>query len=63
MEDFFKKEAPVTVDSFDKTLVEKVKIIDELEAEQQSHIYAIIDMAVFNIPLKNILTNALQVNF
>ena len=51
------------MDSFDKTLVEKVKIIDELEAEQQSHIYAIIDMAVFNIPLKNILTNALQVNF
>ncbi len=25
MEDFFKKEAPVTVDRFDKTLVEKSK--------------------------------------
>jgi hypothetical protein len=58
-----KKEAPVTVDSFDKTLVEKVKIIDELEAEQKSHIYAIIDMAVSNNRLKNTLTNALQINF
>lgn len=63
VEDFFIKEAPVTVDSFDKTLVEKVKIIDELEAEQKSHIYAIIDMAVSNNRLKNTLTNALQVNF
>ncbi|MFQ3576828.1 MAG: helix-turn-helix transcriptional regulator [Cytophagales bacterium] len=63
VEEFFKKEAPVNVDSFDKTLVEKVKIIEELEAEQKSHIYAIIDMAVSNNRLKNTLTNALQVNF
>jgi transcriptional regulator with XRE-family HTH domain len=63
VEDFFKKDAPVTVDSFDKTVVEKVKIIDELEAEQKSHIYAIIDMAVSNNRLKNTLTNALSANF
>ncbi len=48
VEDFFKKEASVTIDSFDKTLVEKIKIIDELEDKQKSHIYAIIDMAVSN---------------
>jgi transcriptional regulator with XRE-family HTH domain len=63
VEDFFKKDAPVTVDSFDKTVVEKVKIIDELEPEQKSHIYAIIDMAVSNNRLKNTLTNALSTNF
>jgi transcriptional regulator with XRE-family HTH domain len=63
VEDFFKKESPVTVDSFDKTLVEKVKMIDELEIEQKSHIFAIIDMAVSNNRLKNTLTKALQVNF
>jgi transcriptional regulator with XRE-family HTH domain len=63
VEDFFKKEASLTVDSFDKTLVEKVKIIDELEAEQKNHIYAIIDMAVANNRLKNTLTTALQANF
>jgi transcriptional regulator with XRE-family HTH domain len=63
VEDFFKKEVPVTVDSFDKSLVEKVKIIDELEPEQKNHIFAIIDMAVSNNRLKNTLTNALQVNF
>ncbi len=58
--DFFKKELPVTVDSFDKSLVEKVKIIDELEAEQKNHIYAIIDMAVSNKRLKHTLTTALN---
>ncbi len=63
VEDFFKKDAPVTVDSHDKTVVEKVKIIDDLEPEQKSHIYAIIDMAVSNNRLKNTLTNALSANF
>ncbi|WP_232520478.1 hypothetical protein [Chryseobacterium taihuense] len=43
-----------------KSLVEKVKLIDSLEEEQKSHIYAIIDMAVSNKRLKNTLTNALQ---
>lgn len=60
VEDFFKKELPVTVDSFDKSLVEKVKIIDELEPEQKNHIYAIIDMAVSNKRLKHTLTTALN---
>lgn len=63
VEDFFKKDAPLTVDSFDKTLVEKVKMIDDLEEQQKSHIYAIIDMAVTNKRLKNTLTTALQANF
>lgn len=61
--DFFKKDAPLTVDSFDKTLVDRIKIIDELEPEQKSHIFAIIDMAVANNRLKKTLTNALDTNF
>jgi len=63
VEDFFKKQPPITVDSFDKTLVEKVKVIDELETEQQGHIFAIIDMAVANNRLKQTLTTALNTNF
>jgi transcriptional regulator with XRE-family HTH domain len=63
VEDFFKKEAPLTVESFDKSLVEKVKLIDGLEEQQKTHIYAIIDMAVANKRLKNTLTNALNTNF
>jgi transcriptional regulator with XRE-family HTH domain len=63
VEDFFKRDIPVTVDSFDKSLVERVKMIDDLEEQQKSHIYAIIDMAVSNNRLKNTLTNALQGNF
>lgn len=60
IEDLIKKDEPITVDSFEKSLVEKVKLIDSLEEEQKSHIYAIIDMAVSNKRLKNTLTNALQ---
>lgn len=60
IEDLIKKDEPITVDSFEKSLVEKVKLIDSLEKEQKSHIYAIIDMAVSNKRLKNMLTNALQ---
>lgn len=60
IEDLIKKDEPITVDSFEKSLVEKVKLIDSLEEEQKSHIYAIIDMAVSNKKLKNTLTNALQ---
>ena len=60
LEDIIKKEEPLTVDSFDKSLVEKVKMIDDLEETQKNHIYAIIDMAISNKRLKNTLTTALQ---
>ena len=60
---FFETAPSITVDSFDKTLVERVKIIDELESQQKNHIYAIIDMAVANNRLKNTLTDALNTNF
>ena len=60
---FFETAPSITVDSFDKTLVERVKIIDELEPQQKNHIYAIIDMAVANNRLKNTLTDALSTNF
>lgn len=53
-----KKEEPLTVDSFDKSLVEKVRMIDDLEETQKNHIYAIIDMAISNTRLKSTLTNA-----
>ncbi len=63
VEDLFKKEAPLTVESFEQSLVEKVKLIDSLEEQQKVHIYAIIDMAVANQRLKNTLASALNANF
>ncbi len=51
------------MDSFEQSLVEKVKLIDSLEEQHKTHIYAIIDMAVANQRLKNTLTNALNANF
>lgn len=63
LEDFFKKNDPFTIESMDKSLIEKVKMIDDLEEQQKSHIYAIIDMAVTNKRLKSTLENALSSNF
>lgn len=60
IEDLVKKDEPTTIDSFDKSLVEKIKLIDDLEEQQKNHIYAIIDMAVSNKRLKNTLTKALS---
>ncbi|MCH4831170.1 helix-turn-helix transcriptional regulator [Flavobacterium columnare] len=34
IEDLIKKDDPITIDSFEKSLVEKVKLIDDLEEDQ-----------------------------
>jgi hypothetical protein len=39
---------------------QKVKMIDELEPQQKSHILGVIDMAVNNKRLKDTLSNALS---
>lgn len=60
LEDLVKKDEPLTINSFDMAIVEKVKLIDSLDEQQKNHIYAIIDMAVANNRLKSTLTNALN---
>jgi len=57
---FFQESQPLEVNAFDKTLVEKVKLIDDLEDQQKNYIYGIIDMAITNKRLKDTLNNALQ---
>lgn len=48
-----------TIDSLNKSVVEKVQLIEQLEDSQKESIFTIIDMAVYNIKLKQTLSNAL----
>ena len=57
---FFTDEEPADINSFDKSLAEKVKMIDELKPLQKSHIMGAIDMAINNKRLKDTLSNALS---
>ncbi|PQL93792.1 hypothetical protein C4S77_04370 [Apibacter adventoris] len=50
----------IDIDSSDKSLTEKIKLISELDEEQQKSIFTFIDTAVANKRLKNTLTSALN---
>jgi hypothetical protein len=50
------------VNSLNKSVVEKVQLIEQLEENQTKSIFSIIDMAVYNIKLKQTLSNALAIN-
>lgn len=47
------------INSFDKTLVEKMQLMEQLEENQRKSIFSIIDMAIYNIKLKQTLSSAL----
>ena len=53
-------EQPTDVNTFNKSLVEKVKLIDELDEKQKSSLFTFIDTALTNKRLKDTLNNALQ---
>ncbi|TWP30774.1 XRE family transcriptional regulator [Apibacter muscae] len=50
----------IEVDSSVKSLSEKIKLISELDQEQQRSIFTFIDTAIANKRLKNTLSNALN---
>jgi transcriptional regulator with XRE-family HTH domain len=47
------------IDSLNKSVVEKVQMIEQLDSKQKESIFSIIDMAIYNIKLKQTLSNAL----
>lgn len=58
--DMFNSNKVITdIDSFDKSLVEKIQLIEQLEENQKKSIFSIIDMAIYNIKLKQTLSSAL----
>jgi transcriptional regulator with XRE-family HTH domain len=62
MVDFFGTEKPIDVNSFDKDIVERLQLVDQLDDLEKRAIFTIIDMAVSKKRLKDTLTNALSVN-
>ena len=49
------------INSIDKSIIEKVQLIDQLDDKQKESIFNIIDMAIYNIKLKQTLSNALAI--
>ena len=48
------------INSIDKSIIEKVQLIELLDEKQKESIFSIIDMAIYNIKLKQTLSNALS---
>lgn len=49
------------IDSLNKSVIEKVQLIEQLDEKQKESIFSIIDMALYNLKLKKTLSNALAI--
>ena len=59
--ELFSKAKPVDINTYDKNVVEKLQLLDELEEVEKKSIFNIIDMAISKKRLKDTLSNALNV--
>lgn len=59
--DLFTEEKPVDVNSFDKDLIEQLKLLSELDADERKSICHIIDIAINKKRLKDSLESALGI--
>lgn len=59
--EFFKEDKNYDVNSCDSSLVEKIKLIEQLDDEQKKSLFTFIDTAVSNKRLRDTLSNALNV--
>lgn len=59
--DIFAQESSLeNINSIDKSIIEKVQLIEQLDDKQKESIFSIIDMAIYNIKLKQTLSDALD---
>jgi transcriptional regulator with XRE-family HTH domain len=58
--EFFSQEKPADVNSYDKTLVDRLKLLDELEDSERKSIFNIIDIAITKKRLTDTLSSALN---
>ena len=60
LSDIFTEESNLdNINSIDKSIIEKVQLIEQLDDKQKESIFSIIDMAIYNLKLKQTLSNAL----
>lgn len=60
IEDFFTEGNSFDVSSYDKSLVDRLRLIEQLDEEQKRSIFTIIDIALANKKLRDTLSTALQ---
>ena len=58
--DFFKNDESYNINSYDKTMIEKIRLIEELDEPQKQSLYTIIDTAISQKRMKEALTNAIN---
>ena len=59
--DFFSKEVPTDINSYDKNAVERLQLLDQLEETEKKSIFTIIDMAISKKRLTDSLSLALNI--
>lgn len=60
--DFLSKDKSYDIKSYDSSLIEKLKLIDELDENERKSIFSIIDIAIAKKRLTDTLSNALNIN-
>jgi transcriptional regulator with XRE-family HTH domain len=60
MSDFFKEDDSFDINSKDKTLIEKVRLLEQLDDKNRTSIYTLIDTAINNKKLRDSLSSALN---
>jgi len=61
--DLFSKDQPTNINSYDKDVVERLQLLDQLEETEKKSIFHIMDMAISKKRLKDSLSNALLGSF
>jgi|GEM_PF-6010258 hypothetical protein len=60
LKEFFLDDKSYDIDTYDKSLVEKVKLLEQLPEKQKAMVFAVIDTAITNQKLKDALGNMLK---
>jgi transcriptional regulator with XRE-family HTH domain len=59
--ELFSKEKITDINSYDKNIVERLQLLDQLEDKEKKSIFTIIDMAISKKRLTDSLSNALSI--
>ena len=58
--ELFNPEEPIEINTYDKSIVERLRLLDQLDDKEKKSIYNIIDIAITKKRLKDTLENALN---